>query len=146
MLSVKFFQTVYAHQALLLARLPSTIVLRGYPPTVPLAPHAHWCAPPPDGGKRALGMGMHARDTSKGCQQGMSARDVCMGMHARDTSKGCGHWCVICLWSSARCVSGGHVLIARHAVLPHCNMRPQHSHHHSPRSLWLSLCHRPATA
>ena len=29
MLSVKFFQTVYAHQALLLARLPSTIVLRG---------------------------------------------------------------------------------------------------------------------
>ena len=63
-----------------------------------------------------------------------------------DASKGCGHWCVICLWSSARCVSGGHVLIARHAVLPHCNMRPQHSHHHSPRSLWLSLCHRPATA
>ena len=72
-----------------------------------------------------------------GCMQGMSARD---------TSKGCGHGCVICLWSSARCVSGGHVLIARHAVLPHCNMRPQHSHHHSPRSLRLSLCHRPATA
>ena len=94
-------------------------------------------AVPPDGGKRALGMGMHAGD-------------VCNGIPARDTSKGCGHGgcghgCVICLWSSARCVSGGHVLIARHAVLPHCNMRPQHSHHHSPRSLWLSLCHRPAT-
>ena len=155
MLSVKFFQTVYAHQALLLARLPSTIVLRGYPPTVPLAPHGHWCAVPPDGGKRALGMGMHARDVCKGmsvrdtskgcghggCQQGMPAGDVCK----EDVSKGCGHWCVICLWSSARCVSGGHVLIARHAVLQHCNMRPQHSHHHSPRSLWLSLCHRPAT-
>lgn len=154
MLSVKFFQTVYAHQALL-ARLPSTIVLRGYPPTVPIAPHAHWCALPPDGGKRALGMGMHARDVCKG----MSAGDACKGyqqwdtsngMPARDASKGCGHggcghWCIICLWSSARCVSGGHVLIARHAVLPHCNMRPQHSHHHSPRSLSLSLYHRPAT-
>lgn len=87
---------------------------------------------PPDVGKRVWGMEMHARD-------------VCKGMSARDTSKGYGHGCVICLWSSARCVSGGHVLIARHAVLPHCNMRPQHSHHHSPRSLWLSLCHRPAT-
>lgn len=76
-----------------------------------------------------------------GCMQGMSAR----GYLQWDTSKGCGHWCVICLWSSARCVSGGHVLIARHAVLPHCNMRPQHSHHHSPRSLSLSPCHRPAT-
>lgn len=71
----------------------------------------------------------------------VSARDVAMG----DASKGCGHGCVICLWSSARCESGGHVLIARHAVLPHCNMRPQHSHHHSPRSLSLSPCHRPAT-
>ena len=82
-----------------------------------------------------------------GCMQGMSARDVAMGDASKgDICKGCGHWCVICLWSSARCVSGGHVLIARHAVLPHCNMRPQHSHHHSPRSLWLSLCHRPATA
>ena len=81
-----------------------------------------------------------------GCMQGMSARGCLQGMSAGDASKGCGHWCVICLWSSARCVSGGHVLIARHAVLPHCNMRPQHSHHHSPRSLWLSLCHRPATA
>ena len=114
----------------------------------------------PDGGKRALGMGMHARDvcngmpardtsngmSAMGCQQGMSARGCQQGISARDASKGCGHWCVICLWSSARCVSGGHVLIARHAVLPHCNMRPQHSHHHSPRSLWLSLCHRPATA
>ena len=152
MLSVKFFQTVYAHQALLLARLPSTIVLRGYPPTVPLAPHAHWCALPPDGGKRALGMGMHARDVckrmpAKGCQQGMPAKGCQQrGCQQGDTSKGCGHGCVICLWSSARCVSGGHVLIARHAVLPHCNMRPQHSHHHSPRSLSLSLCHRPATA
>ena len=164
MLSVKFFQTVYAHQALLLARLPSTIVLRGYPPTVPLAPHAHWVCGAPRRRQASLGHG----DASKGCQQGMSAmgclqwdvcnrmptgdvskgmpaRDVCNGMPARDTSKGCGHWCVICLWSSARCVSGGHVLIARHAVLPHCNMRPQHSHHHSPRSLSLSLCHRPAT-
>ena len=88
--------------------------------------------------------------SARGCQQGMSARDVCNGISAMgylqwDTSKGCGHGCVICLWSSARCVSGGHVLIARHAVLPHCNMLPQHSHHHSPRSLWLSLCHRPAT-
>ena len=114
------------------------------------------CAVPPDGGKRALGMGMHARDVckgdvcngdvSKGCLQG----DACKGMSAGDACKGCGHggcghWCVICLWSSARCVSGGHVLIARHAVLPHCNMRPQHTHHHSPRSLSLSLCHRPAT-
>ena len=78
---------------------------------------------------------------AKGCQQGMSAT----GYQQGDASKGCGHECVICLWSSARCVSGGHVLIARHAVLPHCNMRPQHSHHHSPRSLSLSLCHRPAT-
>ena len=77
MLSVKFFQTVYAHQALLLARLPSTIVLRGYPPTVPLAPHAHWGCGPPDGGKRALGMGMSAR----GCQQGMwPLGDVAMGV------------------------------------------------------------------
>ena len=119
-------------------------------PTVPLAPHAHWCALPPDGGKRALGMGMHARDVCNGMpardvSKGMSARGCQQGMPARDTSKGCGHGCVICLWSSARCVSGGHVLIARLAVLPHCNMRPQHSHHHSPRSLWLSLCHRPAT-
>ena len=77
MLSVKFFQTVYAHQALLLARLPSTIVLRGYPPTVPLAPHAHWGgAVPPDGGKRALGMGMHAGDVCKG----MPARDVAISV------------------------------------------------------------------
>ena len=108
-------------------------------------------AVPPDGGKRALGMGMHARDVCKGdVSRGCLQRDVCkgcqQGIPARDTSKGCGHGCVICLWSSARCVSGGHVLIARHAVLPHCNMRPQHSHHHSPRSLSLSLCHRPATA
>ena len=86
MLSVKFFQTVYAHQALLLARLPWTIVLRGYPShTVPLAPHAHWCAVPPDGGKRALGMGMSAKDVCKGmpargCQQGIPARDVAMGV------------------------------------------------------------------
>lgn len=86
MLSVKFFQTVYAHQAMLLARLPSTIILRGYPPTVPLAPHAHWCALPPDGGKRALGMGMHARDAckgipAKGYQQGMwPLGDVAMGV------------------------------------------------------------------
>lgn len=146
MLSVKFFQTVYAHQALL-ARLPSTIVLRGYPPTVPLAPHAHWGCGAPRRRQASLGHG----DACKGCLhgdacKGMSARDVCNGMPQWDASKGCGHWCVICLWSSARCVSGGHVLIARHAVLPHCNMRPQHSHHHSPRSLWLSLCHRPATA
>lgn len=145
MLSVKFFQTVYAHQALL-ARLPSTIVLRGYPPTVPLAPHAHWGCGAPRRRQASLGHG----DACKGCLhgdacKGMSARDVCNGMPQWDASKGCGHWCVICLWSSARCVSGGHVLIARHAVLPHCNMRPQHSHHHSPRSLWLSLCHRPAT-
>ena len=151
MLSVKFFQTVYAHQALLLARLPSTIVLRGYPPTVPLALHAHWGCGAPRWRQASLGhgdvcngmsargclQGMPAGDTSKGCLQGMSARGCGHG--------GCGHWCVICLWSSARCVSGGHVLIARHAVLPHCNMRPQHSHHHSPRSLSLSLCHRPAT-
>ena len=146
MLSVKFFQTVYAHQALL-ARLPSTIVLRGYPPTVPLAPHAHWGCGAPRRRQASLGHG----DACKGCLhgdacKGMSARDVCNGMPQWDASKGCGHWCVICLWSSARCVSGGHVLIARHAVLPHCNMRPQHSHHHSPRSLWLSLCHRLATA
>ena len=145
MLSVKFFQTVYAHQALL-ARLPSTIVLRGYPPTVPLAPHAHWGCGAPRRRQASLGHG----DACKGCLhgdacKGMSARDVCNGMPQWDASKGCGHWCVICLWSSARCVSGGHVLIARHAVLPHCNMRPQHSHHHSPRSLSLSLCHRPAT-
>lgn len=148
MLSVKFFQTVYAHQALLLAHLPSTIVLRGYPPTVPLAPHANWGCGPPRRRQASLGHG----DACKGCLQG----DVSNGMPARgcqqgDASKGCGHGgcghgCVICLWSSARCVSGGHVLIARHAVLPHCNMRPQHSHHHSPRSLSLSLCHRPATA
>ena len=157
MLSVKFFQTVYAHQALLLARLPSTIVLRGYPPTVPLAPHAHWgCGAPRrrqaslghgDACKGCLQRGCLQDDASRGCQQGMSA----MGCQQWDVSKGyghggCGHGCVICLWSSARCVSGGHVLIARHAVLPHCNMRPQHSHHHSPRSLSLSLCHRPATA
>ena len=153
MLSVKFFQTVYAHQALLLARLPSTIVLRGYPPhTVPLAPHAHWGCGAPRRRQASLGHG----DACRGCLQWdvckvMPAGDVCNGMSARDASKGCGHGgcghgCVICLWSSARCVSGGHVLIARHAVLPHCNMRPQHSHHHSPRSLWLSLCHRPATA
>lgn len=147
MLSVKFFQTVYAHQALLLARLPSTIVLRGYPPTVPLAPHAHWGCGAPRRRQASLGHG----DACRGCLQG----DASKGMPARDTSKGCQQWdvaigdvamgCVICLWSSVRCVSGGHVLIARHAVLPHCNMRPQHSHHHSPRSLWLSLCHRPAT-
>ena len=109
--------------------LAPTIVLRGYPPhTVPLAPHAHWGCGAPRRRQASLGHG----DACKGCLQG-------------DASKGCGHWCVICLWSSARCVSGGHVLIARHAVLQHCNMRPQHSHHHSPRSLWLSLCHRPAT-
>lgn len=147
MLSVKFFQTVYAHQALLLARLPSTIVLRGYPHTVPLAPHAHWGCGAPRRRQASLGhgdicKGVSARDVAIG--------DVCKGMSARgcqqgDVSKGCGHGCVICLWSSVRCVSGGHVLIARHAVLPHCNMHPQHSHHHSPRSLWLSLCHRPAT-
>ena len=83
-------------------------------------------------------------------QASLGHGDACKGCLQWDASKGCGHGgcghgCVICLWSSARCVSGGHVLIARHAVLPHCNMRPQHSHHHSPRSLWLSLCHRPAT-
>ena len=76
-----------------------------------------------------------------GCMQGMSAMGCQQGMWPWGVAMGC----VICLWSSARCVSGGHVLIARHAVLPHCNMRPQHSHHHSPRSLSLSLCHRPAT-
>ena len=133
MLSVKFSQTVYAHQALLLARLPSTIVLRGYPPTVPLAPHAHWGCGAPRRRQASLGHG----DACKGCLQWDASKGCGHG--------GCGHGCVICLWSSARCVSGGHVLIARHAVLPHCNMRPQHSHHHSPRSLWLSLCHRPAT-
>ena len=142
MLSVKFFQTVYAHQALLLARLPSTIVLRGYPPTVPLAPHAHWgvrC--PQTEASEPWAWGCMQGMSARGCQQGIPAR----GFQQGDASEGCGHGCVICLWSSARCVSGGHVLIARHAVLPHCNMRPQHSHHHSPRSLSLSLCHRPAT-
>ena len=75
MLSVKFFQTVYAHQALLLARLPSTIVLRGYPPTVPLAPHAHWVCGAPRRRQASLGHG----DACKGCLQGMSARDMAMG-------------------------------------------------------------------
>ena len=42
-------------------------------------------AVPPDGGKRALGMGMHARGVCKGmpargCQQGIPARDVAMGV------------------------------------------------------------------
>ena len=72
MLSVKFFQTVYAHQALLLARLPSTIVLRGYPPTVPLAPHAHWGCGAPRRRQASLGHG----DACKGYQQGMPAKDV----------------------------------------------------------------------
>ena len=80
MLSVKFFQTVYAHQALRLARLPSTIVLRGYPPTVPLASHAHW------------GVRCPQTEASEpwawGCMQGMHARDVCNGMSAGDASKG----------------------------------------------------------
>ncbi len=152
MLSVKFFQTVYAHQALL-ARLPSTIVLRGYPPTVPLAPHAHWGCGAPRRRQASLEHGDVCKGMSaRGCLQEdvckrMSAGDVCKGMPARDVAMGdVAMGCVICLWSSARCVSGGHVLIARHAVLPHCNMRPQHSHHHSPRSLSRSLCHRPATA
>lgn len=75
MLSVKFFQTVYAHQVLLLARLPSTIVLRGYPPTVPLAPHAHW------------GVRCPQTETSEpwawGCMQGMSSRGCLQGMPAK---------------------------------------------------------------
>lgn len=141
MLPVKFFQTVYAHQAMLLARLPSTIVLRGYPPHSPPRPACPLVCVAPRRRQASLGHGDAARDVCNG----MPAMGCQQGIPARDTSKGCGHGCVICLWSSARCVSGGHVLIARHAVLPHCNMRPQHSHHHSPRSLWLSLCHRPAT-
>ena len=84
MLSVKFFQTVYAHQALLLARLPSTIVLRGYPPTVPLAPHAHWGCGAPRRRQASLGHGDACKgclqgDASKGCQQRIPARDVAMG-------------------------------------------------------------------
>ena len=81
MLSVKFFQTVYAHQALLLARLPSTIVLRGYPPTVPLASHAHWgvrC--PQTEASEPWAWGCMQWDVSKG--------DVCKGMPARDVAMG----------------------------------------------------------
>ena len=90
MLSVKFFQTVYAHQALLLARLPSTIVLRGYPPTVPLAPHAHWGCGAPIRRQASLGHG----DACKGCLQGgclqgdASKGDICKGVSARDVAMG----------------------------------------------------------
>lgn len=89
MLSVKFFQTVYAHQALL-ARLPSTIVLRGYPPTVPLAPHAHWGCGAPIRRQASLGHG----DACKGCLQGgclqgdASKGDICKGVSARDVAMG----------------------------------------------------------
>ena len=43
-------------------------------------------AGPPDGGKRALGMGMHARDVCKG----MPARDVAMGDVAMSVSSAYG--------------------------------------------------------
>ena len=89
MSSLKFFQTVYAHQALLLARLPSTIVLRGYPPhTVPLAPHAHWCAVrcPQTEASEPWAWGCLQEDVSKV----IPARDVAMGDVAMGVSSAYG--------------------------------------------------------